>query len=259
MSTTFVTAYMKVYDEEFDTARSFDNRLKHFIPLLDLGINICIFVEPELQDIFIDLEKKYNNLRIIEFMRIEDTELYKLGNNCTEFKGLPINRHAKKDTKEYMFLMLAKIEFIKKTIDINPYSTDYFCWFDFSLGYIFKDKDNTLLKIKKISDTRFSDKFIYMPGCWNFKVTDMELIKNYVVWRFCGGFFIGDKESLNHFYAMSNDNFLSFLNESKTLVWEVSYWAWLEGIGLISPTWYYAVHDDTIVYIPSIDLSSLNI
>jgi hypothetical protein len=252
MCTTFVTAYLKVYDEEYDISRTFENRLKHFILFLELGINICIFVDPEWIDRFIEFETKYNNLKIVQSMKIEDTELYKLGNNYSELKGLPANRNIKKDTKNYMFLMLAKLEFLKKTMDINPYNSEYFCWFDFSLPYIFKDVNSTLLKMKKISNTTFSNKFIYMPGCWNYKINDINLIKNGVIWRFCGGFLIGDKESLKHFYAMSYGFFLSFLNLGKTLVWEVNYWAWLEGLGLISPIWYLADHNDSIINIPEL-------
>ena len=70
------------------------------------------------------------------------------------------NRNELKDTKNYMFLMLAKLEFLKKTIDLNPYNSDYFCWFDFSLPYIFKDMNNTLLKIKNISNTEFKEDFM---------------------------------------------------------------------------------------------------
>lgn len=148
--------------------------------------------------------------------------------------------------------MLAKLEFLKKTIDVNPYNSDYFCWFDFSLPYIFKDMNNTLLKIKNISDTEFKKDFIYLPGCWNFKINDINYLKNNIVWRFCGGFLIGDKRSLIHFYIISNHYFLSFLNQTQKLVWEVNYWAWLENLGLISPVWYLADHDDSIVTIPYI-------
>jgi hypothetical protein len=49
---------------------------------------------------------------------------------------------------------------------------------------------------------------------------------------------------------MSNDYFLRFLNQTRKIVWEVNYWAWLENLGLISPTWYLANHNDTIVNIP---------
>jgi hypothetical protein len=110
--------------------------------------------------------------------------------------------------------------------------------------------NKTLLKIKNISNIEFKEDFIYLPGCWNFKINDINYLKNNVVWRFCGGFLIGDKKSLIHFYIMSNDYFLRFLNQTRKIVWEVNYWAWLENLGLISPTWYLANHNDTIVNIP---------
>jgi hypothetical protein len=184
-------------------------------------------------------------------MKIEELELYRLGNNHPDLCNLPVNRNNLKDTKEYMFLMLAKLEFIKKTININPFESMNFCWFDFSLAYIFEDMNNTLLKIKQISNTTFKERFIYMPGCWDFKVDAVDYLKNNIVWRFCGGFLIGDKESLSRFYTTSHNCFITFLNQTKTIVWEVNYWAWLESKGLINPTWYLADHNDSIVDIPN--------
>ena len=75
--------------------------------------------------------------------------------------------------------------------------------------------NNTLLKIKNISKTEFKDDFIYLPGCWNFKINNLDYLSNSIVWRFCGGFLIGDKKSLIHFYIISNDYFLSFLNQTQ--------------------------------------------
>jgi hypothetical protein len=248
--TTFVTAYLKVYDEEYDISKTFENRLNHFMHLLKLGINICIFIEPELTNTFNELEANYKNLKVIQSLSINELELYKIGEENPELCDLPDNRNKVKDTKKYMFLMLAKLEFLKKTIDVNPFNSNYFCWFDFSLPYIFKDMNKTLLKIKNISNIEFKEDFIYLPGCWNFKINDINYLKNNVVWRFCGGFLIGDKKSLIHFYIMSNDYFLRFLNQTRKIVWEVNYWAWLENLGLISPTWYLANHNDTIVNIP---------
>lgn len=250
--TTFVTAYLKVYDEEYDMSRTFENRLKHFMLLLDLGINICIFIEPELKSKFDELELKYNNLKVIQSIKIQQLELYKIGEENSQLCNLPANRNELKDTKNYMFLMLAKLEFIKKTIDLNPYNSDYFCWFDFSLPYIFKNLNNTLLKIKNISNTEFKTDFICLPGCWNSKINNLDYLKDNIVWRFCGGFLIGDKRSLIHFYIISHDYFLNFLNQTRTLVWEVNYWAWLENLGLISPIWYLADHNDSIVNIPNV-------
>jgi len=247
---TFVTSYLKVYDEEYDMSRTFNNRLKHFMLILELGINICIFIEPELQSKFNELQINYKNLKVIQSIKIHELELYKIGEENQELCNLPANRNELKDTKNYMFLMLAKLEFLKKTIDLNPYNSDYFCWFDFSLPYIFKDMNNTLLKIKNMSTIEFKNEFIYLPGCWNFKINDINYLKDNIVWRFCGGFLIGDKKSLIHFYILNNNYFLIFLNQTHKLVWEVNYWSWLENKGLISPIWYLADHNDSIVDIP---------
>jgi hypothetical protein len=117
MSTTFVTAYLKIYDEDWDLSRTFENRLKLFLLILDLGINICIFIDPELQDKFNELESKYQNLKVIQHVKIHELELYRLGDAYPELENLSGIRHHKKDTKNYMYLMLSKLEFIKKTIE----------------------------------------------------------------------------------------------------------------------------------------------
>lgn len=247
--TTFVTAYLKVYDEEYDLSRTFENRLKHFMLLLELGINICIFVEPEFKNRFCELENNYKNLTVIQSLTINELELYKIGEENAKLINLPENKNLVKDTKKYMYLILAKLEFLKKSIDINPYNSEYFSWIDFSLPYVFKNTNKTLLKIKNLSNVKFKD-VIYIPGCWNFKINNLNYLTNNVVWRFCGGFLIGDKKSILHFYNVSNDHFLSFLNQTHKLVWEVNYWAWLENLGLISPIWYLAGHDDSMFDVP---------
>jgi hypothetical protein len=116
--------------------------------LLELDINICIFVEPELRERFDHLQTKYRNLKVLNYIKIEDLELYKIGYNNAELCNLPANRNHNKDTKKYMFLILSKLEFLKKTIDVNPFDSNVFCWLDFSLPYVFKDLNNTLPKIK---------------------------------------------------------------------------------------------------------------
>lgn len=248
--TTFVTAYLKVYEQEYDDSRTFENRLNHFIRLLDSGINICIFIDPCFKDKFSELEVNYKNLKVIREISIHELEMYQIGQQMPELCQLPDNRNTLKDTKNYMYVILAKLEFIKKAIDVNPYNTTYFCWLDFSLPYIFKHMDETLLKIKNISMATFKDEFIYIPGCWDSKVSNLDYLTNNIVWRFCGGVLIGDKRSLTRFYNVSNDNFLHFLKLTNKLVWEVNYWAWLESSDLISPTWGLADHNDSIVDIP---------
>jgi len=248
---TFVTSYLKIYDSDYDETKTFEKRLELFMKIVELNINICLFISPEFKDIFELISNKYKNLNIVEVLSIEDLEITKIGNKNQDLLVLPERRSHIKDLPNYMFLMNAKTEFIKKAINVNPFNNDYFCWFDFSLPYIFKNIENTLLKIKGYSESNFiSEPFIAMPGCWNFKVGNKDVLKESICWRFCGGFFMGDKNSLLSFYDVSISHFEEFLKLTEKLVWEVNYWAWLEASGYISPIWYPADHNDTIIDIP---------
>jgi tetratricopeptide (TPR) repeat protein len=249
---TFVTSYLKIYDSEYDETKTFEKRLELFMKIVELNINVCLFISPEFKNIFDIIANKYKNLIIVEVLSIEDLEFTKIGNKNADLLVLPERRSFIKDHINYMFLMNSKIEFIKKAIDVNPFNNDYFCWFDFSLPYIFKNLENSLLKIKKYSETNFiSTPFMVMPGCWNFKVGNKDVLKDSICWRFCGGFFIGDKNSLLSFYDVSITHFEEFLRLTEKIVWEVNYWAWLEASNYISPIWYLADHNDSIINIPT--------
>jgi hypothetical protein len=247
---TFVTSYFKIYDEDYDMTKTFDKRLELFLKLADSGINICLFTSPEYEEIFLEIQNKYGNVKIINIYHKTELKFSKKNFPETEFCELPERRSHIKDTEYYMYLMNSKIDFIKESIDINPFSSKYFCWFDFSLPYIFSDTDKTIEKFKFISQRNYIDSFLAVPGCWNWKVTDINFIKNNICWRFCGGFFIGDKDSLIDFYNLSFNNFGEFLTQTKTFLWEVNYWAWLEAFKGFNPTWYSGDHNDSIVNIP---------
>lgn len=247
---TFVTCYFNIYDEEQDFSRTFEKRLEHFLKLASIGINICIYTTNEYKIFFEEIQKKYNNVKLGDLYVKTQLKFSPFYFPETKLCELPKIRNEKKDTDYYMYLMNSKIDFVNETIKKNPFSTDFFCWFDFSLPYIFINIDETLNIIKNISQTNFVRKCIAMPGCWNFKIKDINYIKNNVCWRFCGGFFMGDKESLNNFYNLSYNNFSEFLDTTKTILWEVNYWAWLETYKGFDPIWYLADHNDSIVNVP---------
>ncbi len=250
---TFVTSYMKIYDSEYDESKTFFKRLQLFIKIVELNINICLFISHEYESIFHDLAIKYKNLKIIQIHSIEDLEISKLlkDNDNEIFYNLPQKRSEIKDLPNYMILMNSKIDFLYRTITNNPFNSEYFFWFDFSLPYIFNNIEKSLAEIKKYAYRNYVGSFIAIPGCWNHKIYDIEFLKRQVVWRFCGGFFIGDKKSLLNFYDISIKNFKGFLKLTNTLLWEVNYWAWLESCNYINVLWFEADHNDTIIKIPS--------
>jgi len=247
---TFVTSYIKIYEDDYDINRTFEKRLEFFLKLADTGINICIFISPEFEEIFTDICGKYKNIKLIDIYTKDTLRFSNKYFPEVDLYNLPNNRNHLKDTKNYMYLMNSKIDFVKKTIDINPFSTEYFCWFDFSLPYIFKNTNKTIEQIKFISQQKYKDTFLIFPGCWNCKINDINFIKDNICWRFCGGFFIGDKKSLINFYELSINNFTKFLSITKTVSWEVNYWAWLESNTDFKPLWYLADHNDSIINIP---------
>ena len=249
---TFITSYFKIYDEDYNINKSFEKRLDLFLKLADTGINICIFISPEYKDIFIEIEKKYKNVKLVDIYLKSQLRFSKTYFPEAELCKLPERRSYIKDTEYYMYLINTKIYFIKKAIDINPFSSKYFAWIDFSLPYVFKDVDNTIEKIKIISQRNYIDHFLVIPGCsdWNNKISDLNYIKNNVCWRFCGGFLMGDKNSLLDFYDLALNNFSEFLVQTKTLLWEVNYWSWLESFKNFNPIWCPASHDDSIINIP---------
>lgn len=248
---TFVTSYLKIYESEYDFAKTFQKRLDLFMKLVDLNINICIFTSPEFENTFVEIAKNNSNVKLLEVLNINELECSKLGNENQNLLVLPEIRSHIKDHVNYMYLMHSKVEFIKKTIDINPFNSSIFCWFDFSLPYIFKNIDDSLSLIKKYSFQNFiNEPFLVVPGCWNFKVNDINILNNSIAWRFCGGFFMGDKQTLLNFYDVSISHYVEFLNLTKKIVWEVNYWAWLESNCYINPIWYNADHNDSIINIP---------
>jgi hypothetical protein len=86
---------------------------------------------------------------------------------------------------------------------------------------------------------------LYIPGCWNSGPPSFDSI----CWRFCGGFFIGDSESVRKFFSEYESLFKNIL-VIKGLAWEVNVWAWLEHIGHLNCKWFKADHNDSIIHLP---------
>lgn len=248
---TFITSYLKIYPSEYDESKTFEKRLRLFMKMVGLGIDICVFTSPEFADTFKDIAYRYDNVCLLEILEIDDLLFTRIGR--TGGLQLPEHRSHIKDLPNYMFLMLAKTEFMKKAIDANPFDHTVFCWLDFSLPYVFRNEAESLLEIQRHARRKYIDQpFLTMPGCWASPFGHMEFLKNQICWRFCGGFFMGDHRTLLDFYEVSIAHFTRFLHLMEfNIVWEVNYWAWLEHEGYIHPLWYPADHNDTIVDIPS--------
>lgn len=244
MPLTFVTAFMNIYGKIHNNKPS-SMRFQHFQQVAASGIPILLFTDKESQD---GLELPANaNVKIIE-LSLEDFTIAKLTREVGSLEQ-PSQRCMKKDTLEFMMLMNAKIECMVKAVELNPFNTSHFAWMDFSLSYIFKQPEETIRYMKELSQKNFAPTLFAIPGCWQ-KGYLLDSMWDRILWRFCGGFFVADPESIFYLYELYMDSYQSLLQESKRMTWETNVWAWLEEKKGWSPNWFLADHNDSIVRIP---------
>jgi len=245
---TFVTSYINIYENHYAN-RDIEWRTRHFSDIMKTGIQLYVFISPDYEEVMTEISKDYSNviLKTIDFKSMETySDAMNLDPGTWE---LPHNRNYEKDTAEYILLMNSKTEFLKKAIDVNPWGSTHFSWIDFNVAYIFKEKEKTLEYLRLLAYRKFPESFLSFPGCWGkLPSDDVGRAFDNIHWRFCGGFFLGDRNSVVHFYDMYKQYFIDFLKESHRLVWEVNFWAWLEAKCNWNPRWVLSDHDDSIIF-----------
>jgi hypothetical protein len=418
---TFVTAFYKLYEEEPYEHKTIEWRINNFRVLAKYGIKIVIYSCESTKEHIIKLCEEFpdNLFHGTLLTPYEETEIYKMSMKKKEdgsfLLELPSNRNIQKDTYEYLTLMNCKIEFVRDAILQNHWGSLYFAWMDFSMAYLFSNKEetsklmanliyspflsvnsttdcsspifcseepsslytlamkeNTLEKNKKdykdtlkksqeqsvgedqhsvacegefiyseknvvetqnksfskvdannesletnckeiredqiavesedkvktyqnvcvtVKNEKLTDlaeeqskpkinlseqsvdklfettcknfdkniknkesleikpnNFVVFPGCWSKITPNYYLnIKDNICWRFCGTFFLGNKESILEMYNFYIEHYPRFIKETNKLTWEVNIWAWLEANTLWSPIWYSSDHNDRLI------------
>jgi len=248
---TFVSSFLNIYNDIPYEHKNIDWYTERFEEIASSGIQIALYTSSCYENQMKTLAEKYPNVKLIQTIELKDTQFYKMCDLHPDIT-MPETRYEKKDTKEYMLLMHSKIEFMNDTIEKNPWNSSYFAWIDFSISHIFTEKEYSKKHLNDISKMKFSNSpFLYIPGCWNkIDANDSEYYLNRICWRFCGGFFIGDAKSISDFYQLYLIFFPIFLNNTKKMVWEVNFWAWLETNQNWKPRWFLADHNDSMIKIP---------
>lgn len=251
-SITFVTSILHIYENDYDEKKTIQWRIDRFRELVALGINLCVYISPEMEPLIRPIETENpNTVKIMRILRCEDTLIAKmLKENCPDYK-LPTNRNLGKDQAKYSIVINSKTEFMSDTVQKNPWNSTHFAWIDFNITYVFSNKEYTLPFIKWMAQQHYiKPQCFAIAGCgpWsafnNVYITD---ITESIYWRFCGGFFLADAKSILKFHELYLENFPKFLREHRTLVWEVNFWAWLESNTDWKISCYSADHNDSIV------------
>jgi hypothetical protein len=245
-TTTFVTAFIDL-QENRGAEKKHDDYLLLFRKLAATGIPICLYLSACFETSIQEICQEHPNVKIMKIMNLEDTWTSKTVNIL--HPELPEHRNVDKDTLNYMITMNAKIEYLQDTVKENPFNTSHFAWIDFGIFHVLHLEEIAVRTLQRIATSKLLDKLLILPGCWS-KGDRKEFIAATIHWRFCGGFFIGDKQSILDMWHIYMMMLIRFIQQHKKLAWEVNIWAYMELYSDWSPSWYYAAHDDGIIKLP---------
>ena len=159
--------------------------------------NIVIFVTKNIVNPNVN-----PNVKIIRY-ELEELETYK---DSMAVEELPLVNDT---TKNELIFKNAKIEFIKKAMDVVKSS--HYTWIDI--------EDIESINLANLA------KGLFIPGKWEkFKLNSY--IYEEINHRFCGHFLMGDKESLLNMYNLYRKEYKNIIRYN--LLWEVNVWAILE-------------------------------
>jgi hypothetical protein len=241
LNTLFVSAFLDLREDR-SKDKSVNTCFNHFKNLASSGIPILLFLSKSYEEDYRGLGL-LPNVRM-EFLELEDLQTFR---DVPENAVLPTNRTPHHDTRNFMILMNAKIEFIEKAMALAPEYT-HFAWIDFSICHVFRNMSTSLAYLSMLGQSRLKQKVLTFPGCWD-RGLGHPLYS--VCWRFCGGFFLGDRESLINWSALYRTTFPKLV-EAHGLLWEVNVWTLLEQLNgaAFQPTWFKADHNDSIIRVP---------
>ena len=250
--TTFVTSFINVNNNEEKTIHW---RIDKFMELVRSGIQLCVYIDSSLSERIKEKTLNFSNVKIMQMVLLKETKMYQFCQNI-DILQLPFTNNIAKDTMDYLILINSKVEFMYDAINKNPWKSDFFAWIDFSIYHVFNNIPLCNINLHQIQhyskkELKNDETFLLIPGCLR-RITKDEthFIIGQVYWRFCGGFFFGNKKSITKLYNHQIEYFPIFLTLYNTLVWEVNFWAWLEMYTEWKPIWYQADHNDSIIQLP---------
>lgn len=231
---TFVTALIDLGED-----RSKDKHISTYIHLFDSLVSTGIHVHVFASEKYASLLQRPNVH--VEVLELNQTNIW-ADTQGIEYR-LPSTRTSYHDTSAFLTLMNAKTEFVSRAMDANVFGSDQYAWIDFGIFHMIRDARAAARRLACIGHSKLRPG-VWIPGCWDACTPSFD----YVHWRFCGSFFIGDRASLGDFAGRMRTRFQTILQEG-ILSWEVNVWARLESEGW-TPRWFKADHNDSILNLP---------
>jgi hypothetical protein len=241
---TFVSSLLYLNNED---KQQIDSNISLFLTFVK-NLNVVLFVSMEYLHYF-DSSYSYS-LKIIP-IDMNDSWVYSIIHECSSNDFiLPSFRNHEKDTYEFLLNAYIKYELLENGIQENIFNSNHFAWIDFTTVKLFKNPDPVIGFLTMLNNHPLKDSFISIPGCWNKlnKDSSFDIILNSVYWRFCGGYFLGDKSSILTFCKTIKDQFSFFLKTKQIITWDFNIWAWIEINIPNDISWYSADHNESLLF-----------
>ncbi|XP_059177402.1 protein HtrL-like [Physella acuta] len=192
--------------------RSYDDYLKFFHQILGLKVNLVLFVDRKAKAVAEEKRKGMEDrTRIIE-TTLQDIPYYKLRHriaeimNSTEYKKdneLVKMQLCEAFSPEYDIINWAKLYFVDRTVNENPFKNDFFIWLDGGYGHgksIYPA--NHVWKPRGLFDHADKVTFIELkPGVGKY-VTVKDKLHKISIAVMIGGFFAGGAVAMQDLYRL---------------------------------------------------------
>jgi hypothetical protein len=226
--------------------KSIEEFIADFNPFLKSSLRIFIFTDQE------SLTLSATNATDATNVTIQYLPAHTSGLAAFQQKDpiLPEHRNPTKDTLEFLQLMNAKPEFLKRAADLVSVKAKNYVWFDFGILKISKNPETFIKRLSRAAEAvEHTPGKIIIPGCISRERINVPQLFSSPVWRFCGGIVIVPAQLIDTFHAYQNEQ-LKKCVERNVLTWEVNIWATIEQAHPELFHWYAADHNDTIVNFP---------
>jgi hypothetical protein len=142
-----------------------------------------------------------------------------------------------KNSLAYHIVQAQKTEFLEVASYVDPLA-DVFVWIDYGIFHV---PGVTREIIDTFLDRADSERAIAIPGCW--EKDQYPYFDHHPYWRFCGGVMVVPRRFIGPFNEAMKDQYISWLQETGNISWEVNTLARLEREDPGFPVWWYGPCD----------------
>lgn len=252
---TFVTSCIYFNPpNEIDDIRSTANQFKEIV---ETGIHVVLYYSAKYESVVNDVFGNMTGVHLKK-MEMETTWIYK---QCNDIFGdepikLPESRNEIKDNAHFILEGHIKHELMEMTVNENPWNSTHIAWIDFDIHGIFRRKEESLTYLNWMTTLKYVETCLTIPGCWGKQeINDMTCITGRVNWRYCGGYLLGDMDSVLNMCMLYREKMQYFLETWQILPWYFNIWAWMETAypERWNPIWYRGDHNDNL-FLTSADM-----